>query len=160
MALSARSVTALVACLAALPAASAAQSDTAGLGASVRQLVIESLNGGGTRPDQVLVAADSATAALLSLARISAVAGPGPAGMVCPGSTAADALAVQAPVGYVVQVVLSAAVDSTARRIHVSKGCSFQYRGTARGFQETGTWELRLSEARWYVARMLERSIT
>jgi hypothetical protein len=153
-------VVAVAASVAVLPAASAAQSDTAGLGASVRQLVIESLNGGGRRPNQVLVAADSASAALLSLAQISAVAVPGPPGLVCPGSTAADGKAVPAPVGYMVRVVLSAGADSTARRIHVSKSCKFQYRGGGRGFQETGTWELRLRDGRWFVGRMLESSIT
>jgi len=159
VALLSRMVVAVVA-LAALPAASAAQSDTAGLGASIRQLVIESLNGGGTRGDQVLVAADSASAALLSVARISVVTAPSPSSLLCPGSTELDAKAVQAPVGYVVRVVLSTGADSTERRIHVSKRCKFRYRGGGRGFEETATWQLRLRNGRWLVVRMLESSIT
>lgn len=155
-----RTLCAALVCATAFPAASAAQSDTAGLGASVRQLVIESLTGGGTRPNQVLIAADSASAALLRFAQLSSIPAPGPAGLLCPGSTATDAQAVKDPVGYVVRVVLSAAADSTVRRIQVSKSCLFQYRGRGRGFQEGGTWELRLRDGRWYVARMLEGYIT
>lgn len=151
---------AVVCCAAVLPAASAAQSDTAGVGAVLRQLVVESLAGGGVRPDQLLFADDSASAALLRLAGISAATGTRPSSLLCPGSTNADASPVQPPVGYLVKVVLTAGTDSTARRIDVSKRCFFRYRGGGRGFGEGGVWELRLRDGRWYLGRRLEGWIT
>ena len=153
-----RRLAAVVGCVVGLPAATAAQPGGAGLGAVVRQLVVESLNGGGRRADQVLVAADSGSVALLSLAGIAAATRP--AGLVCPGSTEADARPTSTPVGYVVRVTLAAAVDTAAREVQVSKRCEFRYRGRGRGFRETGTWELRRRGGSWYVARMLESSIT
>ena len=159
----ARYCAALVAALvvnAGLPSISPAQSDTAGLGATVHQLVVEALTAGGTRSDQLLVAVDSASAALLSHAHIAAVNGPGPAGLLCPGSTTADVKPVPAPVGYRVQIGLSSGADSTARRIDVSKRCFYRFHGGGRPYQETGAWELRLRDGRWYVARALGFSET
>jgi len=150
---------AVVGCVVSLPAAAAAQAEAAGLGAVVRQLVVESLTGGGRRADQVLVAADSGSAALLGLAGISAAAA-GPAGLVCPGSTEAAGRPAPTPVGYVVRVTFAAAADTAAREVHVGKSCEFRYRGRGHGFRETGTWELRRRGGGWYVARMLESSIT
>ena len=158
MALSTSIIAAVVAGAIVLPAA-AAQSDTAGLGASIGQLV-ESLKGGGERPGQLLFAADSASAALLDLAGISTVTGKAPARLLCPGSTNEDAQPVPPPFGYVVHVTLSAGADSTSRHIDVSKDCSFRFSGRGRGFAQGGTWELRLRDGRWYVARSLGLFIT
>jgi len=78
----------------------AAQQTSAGPGALVRQLVVESLQGGGSRADMVLVAADSASAILLRMADLHPVVTPDPKGLVCPASTEADGRPVGSPVGY------------------------------------------------------------
>ncbi len=107
-----------------------------------------------------LAVGPAASAVLLSLARIAAIVAPGPADLLCPGSTEADGKPVRPPVGYVVRVVLSAGADSSARRIYVSKACKFRYHGGGRGFEETGTWELLLRDGHWLIGRLLEGSIT
>lgn len=143
----------------AVQATPAVRPDTAGLGALVRQLVVDSLMGGGTRADAVLVAADSASAALLGLAGLPAAA-PEPAGLVCPGSTGPDGRPAPAPVGYVVRLALAAGADAAVRQIRVSTSCGFRYLGRGRGFREAGTWELRLRGGRWRLAGVRERSVT
>ena len=97
---------------------------------------------------------------MLSLAHVAPATGPAPKGLLCPGSTNEDAQPVPPPVGYVVRVAISAGADSTARRIDVSKGCTFRFRRGGRGFEEGGAWELRLRDGRWYIGRTIELFIT
>jgi len=133
----------------------AAQPSPDGLGALVRQLV-ESLNVGGARDEMVLVAADSASAALLRLADVPAVAAPGPEALVCPGISEADGRSAAPPVGYVVRVELEIGADTTTRRLRVTNSCGFRYRGRLRHFAEGGDWELRHEGGRWRVAATLD----
>lgn len=122
-----------------------------GLGALVRELVVESLRHGGTRAGGLLVAADSASAAVLHLAAAPTESAPGPKALMCPASTEADGRPSPPPVGYVVQAVLTVATDSTTARLQVTKSCFFRYRGGGRRFGEGGTWELRREAGRWQV---------
>jgi len=147
-------------CAASLRAVAAAQPTTDGLGALIRPLVVDSLQGGGARAEMVLVAADSASAALLRLADVPAVAAPGPKALVCPGSTEADGRPAAPPIGYVVQVALATGADTSTQRLRVTKSCGFRYRGRLRGFAEGATWELRREGGRWRVAAMFDRWIT
>jgi len=137
-----------------------ARPDAEGLGAIIRQLAVDSLRAGGTRAGAVLVAGDSVSAALLGLARVPTAAAPGPAGLVCPASTAADGGPAPPPVGYVVHVALAAGADAAARELRVTKSCHFSFRGRVRGFAEGGGWQLRRDGGRWRVAAVLDRWIT
>lgn len=132
---------------AASPFTLAAQKDADGLGALIRELVVNSLQGGGARAGALFVAADSASATLVRLADISLA--PRPSTLVCPGSTEADGQPSPSPVGYVVQLALAVAPDTTARQLQITKSCGFHYRGRVRGFAEGGTWELRRERGRW-----------
>ena len=137
----------------------AAQPSPDGLGALVRQQVAF-LHGGGARDEMVLVAADSASAALLRLADMPAMAPPGPEALVCPGSTEADGRSAAPPVGYVVRVELESGADTTARRLRITKSCGYRYRGRVRHFAEGGGWELRREGGRWRVAATFDLWVT
>jgi hypothetical protein len=137
------------------PLALAAQPIPDGLGALIRQLVVDSLRGSGARAEAVLVAADSANAALLRLADVPAA--PRPPALVCPGSTEADGRPAPPPVGYLVQVALAVGADTTTRQLRVTKSCRFRYRGRVRGFAEGTAWELRRAGGRWRVTATFDR---
>jgi hypothetical protein len=122
-----------------------------GLRALLRQLVVESLQGGGARPEMIFVAADSASAKLLRLADVPAVVAPGPGPLLCPGSTEADGRPTAPPVGYVVQATLGTLADSMTRRLRVTKSCFYRYRGGGRPYAEGGAWDLRREDGRWRV---------
>jgi hypothetical protein len=142
------------------PLALAAQPTPDGLGALVRQLVVDSLRGGGARAEEVLVAADSASAALLRLADVPAAGAPLAPALVCPGSTEADGRPAPPPVGYLVQAALAVGTDTTVRQLRVTKSCRFRYRGRARNFAEGSAWELRREGGRWRVTATFDRWIT
>lgn len=131
------------------------QSTAEGIGPVIRQLLGDSLReGGGDRDDMVLVAADSASAALLRLAEVP-TAPPGPQPLLCPASTEADGRRVASPVGYHVQIELADSAATTARELRVTKSCSFRYRGQLRPYAEGGAWALRRDGGRWRVAATL-----
>lgn len=128
----------------------AAQQTPDSLGALIRQLA-NSLRDGGARDGMVVVAADSASAALLRLADVPAVAAPGPAGLLCPASTGADGERDASPVGYRIQLALVPRVDTTTRELQITKSCGYRYRGSVRPFAEGGAWELRREGSHWRV---------
>ena len=151
----ARGILAIVACGACARALST-QSNTDGLRPLIRQLLIDSLRlGGGDRDDMLLVAADSASAALLRLANVPATAARGPQPLLCPASTESDGRRVASPVGYHIQIVLADSADANARELHITKSCSFRYRGQLRAYAEGGAWALRRESGRWRVAARL-----
>lgn len=140
-------------------AAQGARSADEGVAALVRVLVLDSLRGGGARPDQLFTAADTTTARLLRRAGL-AVSAAGQSGLACPGSTEADDRPVAAPTGYDVRVTVTRA-GRTLRRIAVRKRCRFVYRGRGpRGFEQWGAWEARPIGGRWRVTRRLEMGMT
>jgi hypothetical protein len=138
----------------------AAQPLPAGLAALVRQLVVNSLQGGGDRDEMVFVAADSASAELMRSADVPTVTPPGREMPLCPGSTEADGQLTVAPVGYVVRAMFVTEPDTTTRRLRVTKSCDFRYRGRVRRFGEGATWDLRLESGRWRVVAAFDRWIT
>lgn len=150
---------ALMGCAASVPPI-AAQSSSDGLGALVRELVVSLQGDGGVRVDMILVAADSASAAFLRLADLSAMPAPGPKPLLCPGSTEADGQHAAPPVGYAVQVTLTTTPDTATRELRITNSCSFRYRGSVRPFAEGGAWELRRDAGRWTVTASLYYWIT
>ena len=139
----------------------AAQATPDGLGALVRQLMVDSLQfGGGARVDMVLVAADSASTVLLRLADVRTVAAPAPQGLTCPASTEADGHRVAPPVGYVMQMTLATGADTTTRELRITKSCGFRYRGRYMPFAESGAWELRSDGGHWHVTATLYHWVT
>ena len=122
-----------------------------GLRALLRQLVVESLQDGGARPEMMFVAADSASAKLLRLADVPAAAAPGSGALLCPGSTEADGRPSAPPVGYVLQATLVTQPDTITRRLRVTKSCFYRYRGGGRHFAEGAAWDLRLEHEHWRV---------
>ena len=127
-----------------------AQQSADSLGVLIRQLV-NSLRDGGARDGMVAVAADSASAALLRLADVPAVAAPGPERLLCPASTSADGERDASPVGYRIQLALVPRVDTTTRELQITKSCGYRYRGSVRPFAEGGAWELRREGSHWRV---------
>ena len=139
----------------------AATSSSDGLGALLRQLVVDSLQrDGGARVDMILVAADSTSATLLRLADLPTVAAPAPKPLLCPGSTEADGLRAARPRGYVVQVTFTTLADTTTRELRISISCSFRYRGSVLPFAEAAAWQLQRDGGRRRVTYTLYHLIT
>jgi hypothetical protein len=131
-----------------------------GLAAVLREVVVNSLHGGGTRADALLVAGDSASAALLRFAGVPAQATPGSEALLCPSSTDADGRPAPPPVGYVLRATLTVDIDSSTAQLRVTKRCRFRYRGGGRGFGEGADWELRRETGRWRVIGTSNQWIT
>lgn len=151
-----RGILVLVACSACARTLSTQSTTTEGIGPLIRQLLIDSLRlGGGDRDDMLLVAADSASAALLRLANVPATAAPGPKPLLCPGSTEPDGRRAASPMGYQIRIVLADSADTSARELRISKSCSYRYRGELRSYAQAGAWALRREAGRWRVAATL-----
>lgn len=131
-----------------------------GFGDVVRGIVTDSLVGGGRRDGAVYEPADAASDRLLREAGFAAVPIAGPQRPVCPGSTDATGAPAAAPVGYIVRVHREAGPTSDALQLDVSVRCSFVYHGGGRPFGQGGTWELRLVNGRWRIARLVGDWIT
>jgi hypothetical protein len=151
----------LAACMRAGPLpATAAQGDKE-LAAVLRELVVDSLVGGGSRTDQTLAVSDDAgTDSLLRRAGVKLMDPSDTRRLACPASTDSAGAPMRPPVGYVVQVRLSPETSAGSRHVEVEKGCTFMFRGVPRGFFESGTWELRRQRGRWTIGRTLARLIS
>jgi hypothetical protein len=130
--------------------------------ALARQIVVDSLRGGGHRADETYIATDSATARLLRIGGMSAVSVHAPPIAIdCPD--AALTAASVSPVGYGVTVTDSAGVDPDHRWLRASVGCTYvgaPRSGGRRGFGESGVWEIRRTQAGWIVIKRLEHWVT
>jgi hypothetical protein len=131
----------------------------AGMLAVLRSVVLDSLRGAGARGNQLTIASDSASAALLRAAQLPISAAPQD-GVFCPDGSSSAGARLADPVGYRVSVRIGRDREREVWALSVSKSCTFIYRGRHRGFRESGTWELVRQHGRWILGRTLERSIT
>jgi hypothetical protein len=126
----------------------------------VRGLVADSLVGGGRRSGSVYTPGDAASDSLLREAGFAAEPLAGPRQPTCPGSTDKTGAPTGGAVGYIARVHREAESGPNVLRLDVTVSCSFIYHGAARGFGQGGTWELRLVNGRWGIARRLADWIT
>lgn len=136
--------------------------DSTGIALLVKAVVLDSLNGGGRVPGQVVWAADSTSAAWLSRAVAQIVAVSTASSITCPGSTTAENVPMQPPVGYQISVRVAATPDSAGWMLSVSKACRFVFRGSDRrgAFAEWARWEIRCIDGAWRIVRTIEHWIT
>ena len=124
-------------------------------------IVVDSLAGGGWQDDQVFVAIDSSSLALLALAKVPATIAEQGKPVTCPGSTTGTTGMVLTNVGYWVKVELQQSEDKAGWILSVNKRCEFIYRGRVpRGFLHGGTWEIRKVNGSWRIVRHLHGVIT
>lgn len=131
--------------------------------ALVRSIVLDSLNAGGHRVGQVVVADDSASGALLRAAAVPATQPTAlPAVVVCPGSTDSDNTAWADPVGFRMKASLLPIAGRQRYRLVLSKSCLFHYRGTvrSRGFREDAAWEIGRVDGEWRIVRSARLGIS
>ena len=124
-------------------------------------IVVDSLAGGGWQDDQIFVAVDSSSFALLTLARVPATLAEQGNSVTCPGSSTGTTGMVLTNVGYWVKVELQQSEDKSGWILSVNKSCEFVYQGRdPRGFLHGGTWEIRKVNGSWRIIRMLHGVIT
>jgi hypothetical protein len=124
-------------------------------------VVVDSLTGGGWQEDQIFVAVDSASLALLVLAKVPATLAEQDETVTCPGSTLGTSGKVLTNVGYRVKVELQQSEDKAGWILSVNKSCGFVYQGRdPRGFLHGGTWEIRKVNGSWRIIRQLHGVIT
>ena len=130
--------------------------------ALLRQVVADSLEGGGRQAEQHLLAADSITRALLRSAAVAVDSSAPVQGVICPGTTIAPDSGAAPLFGYHVQVALRATPDSAGWLLRVAKWCTSGTNsiGRQRGYMTTGLWEIRRVEGRWRIVRTLERDVS
>jgi hypothetical protein len=130
------------------------------LRAVIHGVVVDSLRGGGWQEDQIFVARDSASLALLVSAEVPATYGPDKT-VTCPGSTTGTTGKVLTHLGYWVQIDLERSEDKAAWILSVRKSCKFVYLGRdPRGFLHGGVWEIRKVSGSWQIVRQLHGMIT
>ena len=126
----------------------------------VRDVVVNSLHGGGWQEDQIFVARDSASFALLVSANVPATYEPTKV-VTCPGSTTGTTGKILTNLGYWVKVDLEKSDDTAGWILSVNKSCQFVYQGRdPRGFLHGGTWEIRKVNGSWRIVRQLRGIIT
>jgi len=124
-------------------------------------IVVDSLTGGGWQDDQIFVAKDSSSLALLALAKVPATLAERGKSVTCPGSTTGTTGMVLTNVGYWVKVELQRTEDKAGWILSVHKSCGFVYQGRdPRGFLHGGTWEIRKVHGSWRIIRQLDGVIT
>jgi hypothetical protein len=124
-------------------------------------IVVDSLAGGGWQDDQIFVAMDSSSLALLALAKVPATLAKQGKTVTCPGSTTGTTGMVLTNVGYWVKVELQRSKDKAGWILSVNKSCEFVYQGRdPRGFLHGGTWEIRKVNGSWRIIRQLHGVIT
>jgi hypothetical protein len=124
-------------------------------------IVVDSLAGGGWQDDQIFVAIDSSSLALLALAKVPATLAEQGKTVTCPGSTTGTTGMVLTNVGYWVKVELQQSEDEAGWILSVNKSCEFVYQGRVpRGFLHGGTWEIRKLNGFWRIIRQLHGVIT
>jgi hypothetical protein len=117
-------------------------------------IVVDSLTGGGWQDDQIFVAKDSSSLALLELANVPATLAEHGKSVTCPGSTTGTTGMVLTNVGYWVKVELQRAEDKAGWILIVNKTCRFVYQGQdPRGFLQGGTYEIRKVTGSWRIIR-------
>jgi len=130
--------------------------------ALLRQVVADSLEGGGRQAGQHLLAADSITRALLGSEAVAVDSSAPVQGVICPGTTSAPDSGAAPLFGYHLQVALRATPDSAGWLLRVAKWCRSGTNsvGRQRGYMTTGLWEIRRVDGRWRIVRTLERDVT
>ena len=124
-------------------------------------VVVDSLVGGGWQDDQIFVAIDSSSLALLALAKVPATLAERGKTVTCPGSTTGTTGIVLTNVGYRVKVELQQSEDKAGWILRVDKSCDFIYQGREpRGFLHGGTWEIGKMNGSWRIIRKLHGVIT
>lgn len=123
--------------------------------ALLHTIVVDYVNGGGRNPNQVFVAEDSASAAVM---RIAGVPVHPSTELNCPGSTDSSGDVVTGVVGYVVRLSIAGAGDT--RVVSLRKSCTFVYHGRGRGFFEALDFEVMRSRGHWSVTRRMNHLIT
>ena len=124
-------------------------------------IVVDSLAGGGWQDDQIFVAVDSTSLALLALAKVPATLAEQGKAVTCPGSTTGTTGKVLTNVGYWVKVELQQSEDKAGWILRVNKSCQFVYQGRdPRRFLHGGTWEIRKVNGSWRIIRQLHGVIT
>ena len=130
------------------------------LRAVIHGVVVDSLRGGGWQEDQIFVAQDSASLALLVSAEVPVIYGPDKT-VTCPGSTTGTTGKVLTDLGYWVKVDLERSDDKAGWILSVRKSCKIVYRGRdPRGFFHGGVWEIRKVSGSWQIVRQLHGIIT
>ena len=124
-------------------------------------IVVDSLAAGGWQDDQIFVAIDSSSLALLELAKVPATLAERGKTVTCPGSTTGTTGMVLTNIGYRVKVELQQSEDKAGWILGVNKSCEFVYQGrNPRGFLHGGTWEIRKVNGSWRIIRQLHGVIT
>lgn len=124
-------------------------------------IVVDSLTGGGWQDDQIFVAIDSSSSALLALAKVPATLAEQGKKVTCPGSTTGTTGMVLTNVGYLVEVKLRPSDDKAGWILSVNKSCGFVYQGrNPKSFLHGGTWEVRKVNGSWRIIRQIDGVIT
>jgi hypothetical protein len=117
-------------------------------------IVVDSLTGGGWQDDQIFVAKDSSSLALLALAKVPATLVERGKRVICPGSSTGTTGMVLTNVGYWVKVELERSADKAGWILSVNKTCGFVYNGQdPKGFLHGGTYEIRKVNGSWRIIR-------
>ena len=117
-------------------------------------IVVDSLTGGGWQDNQIFVAKDSSSLALLALAKVPATLAEQGKTVTCPGSSTGTTGMVLTNVGYWVKVELQRSQDKAGWILSVNKTCGFVYHGQdPRGFLHGGTYEIRKVNGSWRIIR-------
>jgi hypothetical protein len=138
-----------------------------GFASVIRTLVTDSAMAGAGRAERPATAADSVTVRLLEQAGLPMAPRVEGQALLCPGSTLASGAPPPGVRGYYLRLEVVPGVqdptDSTVRVVHVTHSCRYMYKGEfSRGgaFATTASWELRLRDGRWHIARWLGFSTT
>jgi hypothetical protein len=130
--------------------------------AALKQVMIDSLNGGGSQSAQVLVARDRATSRALKSLGIP-VEEMDRRDLRCPASSDSVGALLPPPVGYSVGVEMTPTCDGQGWLVDISKSCTFIYRGSLgpmAGFGESARFEFRRSGKSWRLVRTVGHLIT
>ena len=125
------------------------------LTALVHSIIVDSLNTGGKNPSELLVAADSTSAAIMHVSEVPIYP---PTHLDCPGSTDANGDVQSGVLGYAVKVSITGSGDT--RVVSLGKACNFVHRGRGREFYELVHFELIRERGRWRVNRRVLDLIT
>ena len=126
----------------------------------IHGVVVDSLRGGGWQEDQIFVARDSASLALLVTAEVPVTYGPDKT-VTCPGSTTGTTGKALTNLGYWVKIDLETSDDKAGWILSVRKSCKSVHLGRdPRGFLHGGVWEIRKVSGSWQIVRQLHGIIT
>jgi hypothetical protein len=121
----------------------------------LRTFVQDSMNSAGRTPQQVFVASDSSSAAILQAIGIETAHGQS---IACPDGSAVRSGVSPTQVGYWIDISLTGGGD--LRRLSLSKACVWHSSRGTRGFRESLSVELKRRGSEWSVMRWFDRSIT